>query len=214
MGALNTRQKILDASIRLFNINGIANVRLHHIADEIGISTGNLAYHFRNKSAIVDAVNENLYEEFLIIQEEYRTMPNLLDFDHQLAQYFAFIQKYPFFLLDIIEVKRNYPEISLKREIPVDQMIEQIRKRFDYNRQRGIMKDEPHPNVYNCLANTIWMLITFWVPQNVIRGGTDAVDLTHFKEIIWNQIYPHLTLKGVSEFEQLIRPVLTYEQKV
>ena len=41
-----TKQKIVHASIKLFNENGVANVRLQQIADEIGISVGNLAYHF------------------------------------------------------------------------------------------------------------------------------------------------------------------------
>jgi AcrR family transcriptional regulator len=38
-----TKQRIIEAAISLFNTNGIANVRLIQIADEAGISVGNLA---------------------------------------------------------------------------------------------------------------------------------------------------------------------------
>ena len=48
MDATGTKQKILDTSLELFNKNGISNVRLQQIADETGISLGNLAYHFNN----------------------------------------------------------------------------------------------------------------------------------------------------------------------
>ena len=92
MADLSTKEKILNASIRLFNENGLANVRLQQIASEIGISVGNLAYHFRNKEAILEAVAENLDVELSEILSSYRIYPNLIDFDNQLSKYFAFIK--------------------------------------------------------------------------------------------------------------------------
>jgi hypothetical protein len=56
MADLSTKQKILNTSIRLFNEDGMANVPLQQIAKEIGISPGNLAYHFKNKEAIIEAM--------------------------------------------------------------------------------------------------------------------------------------------------------------
>ena len=49
----NTKQKILNSAINLFNKKGLVNVRLQHIADESDISVGNLAYHFYSKKAII-----------------------------------------------------------------------------------------------------------------------------------------------------------------
>jgi len=42
-----TKQKILKQSLQLFNELGISNVSLRDIADEAGISVGNLQYHFK-----------------------------------------------------------------------------------------------------------------------------------------------------------------------
>src|SRR5690606_39711851 len=48
-----TRDRIVLESLALFNIQGERNVTTNHIAAHLGMSPGNLYYHFRNKQEII-----------------------------------------------------------------------------------------------------------------------------------------------------------------
>ena len=50
---MKTRDRILQASLEMFNEQGERNVSTNHIAANLAISPGNLYYHFSNKAEII-----------------------------------------------------------------------------------------------------------------------------------------------------------------
>ena len=60
----NRRELILTAALKLFNEQGSHKVTTNHIAKAIGISPGNLYYHFKNKEHIIRELLERLIRGF------------------------------------------------------------------------------------------------------------------------------------------------------
>lgn len=52
----DNRERILDAANRLFYIKGYNQTSFADVADEVGISKGNLHYHFRSKDDLLEAI--------------------------------------------------------------------------------------------------------------------------------------------------------------
>ena len=67
----DTKQKIIAVTIGLFNQYGFANVSLPHIAKELGISLGNLTYHFPKKDQLVWGIFDNFVEDLNSITKGY-----------------------------------------------------------------------------------------------------------------------------------------------
>ena len=67
---ITTVDRILDASLKLFNEQGFHRVPALRIAEALGISPGHLAYHFKNKRDILFTLFprlENALQEVLQI---------------------------------------------------------------------------------------------------------------------------------------------------
>lgn len=204
-----TKRRIVEAAIQLFNESGIANVRLQQIADEVGISIGNLAYHYNNKEAIVLAVCEQIGGDLRDILSEYQKLPNLLDFDRQLSKVFDFHQAYAFYYEDSSEIRRFYPSVKSQQETFGNKFMAQTAKRLDYHRQLGIVRPEPVAGLYGSIVRNIWLVVAFWPVQRRLFSQDPYVE-SHFKEAVWAQLFPHLTEAGAEQFRVLIQPSLTH----
>lgn len=59
----SNRERILEASIELFNREGVVAMTTNHIADHLSISPGNLYFHFRNKEEIIYELFKRMRDE-------------------------------------------------------------------------------------------------------------------------------------------------------
>jgi len=204
---MTTKEKIIESSISLFNQHGLVNVRLQQIADQTGISVGNLAYHYYSKEAIIIKIVTQLNELLEPIIDEQKKFPGLMDFDTQLARYYHLLMKYSFFFIDLLEIKRNYPKQYIVRKRITENITHQIHNWLLRNENDGILIKELRQDHYSIIAHTIWMIITFYLTRPIDHGSPEDSERV-FKEMVWSQILPHFTEAGRLEFDLLIERLL------
>ncbi|HNH35564.1 MAG TPA: TetR/AcrR family transcriptional regulator [Rhodocyclaceae bacterium] len=115
-----TRERILATALELFNRFGEPSVPAAAVADEMGISPGNLYYHFRSKDEIVEALFSAFraeIEDTLAAPE--RRPPHVEDVWLFLHLVFEAIWRYRFLYRDINDLlSRNRTlEVHFKRII-------------------------------------------------------------------------------------------------
>ncbi|MDJ0918122.1 MAG: TetR/AcrR family transcriptional regulator [Woeseiaceae bacterium] len=117
MARPNTRTRILVTSLVMFNEHGEANTTTNDIADETDISPGNLHYHFRKKSDLVDA----LIAEFQADVREVLQPPGQDESaqDSAIDEFWGFVQllievlaAYRFLIRDTETMVERYPQVA------------------------------------------------------------------------------------------------------
>lgn len=106
---MKTRDRILEAALNLFNVEGVAKVSTNRIADELGMSPGNLYYHFKSKEQIVEWLLRRLEGELAPFTQSSGTLTALDDVWLFLHLSFETIEKYRFIYTDIDYLLREFP---------------------------------------------------------------------------------------------------------
>ncbi len=78
---MNTKDKILEKSLELFNNQGVHSVGVRDIARSLEMSPGNMSYHFPKKEDVILALMEKMSEGNSVCFEAYgQKEPSLLSF--------------------------------------------------------------------------------------------------------------------------------------
>lgn len=170
--ARETRQRILDCSLAMFNTQGEPNVTTNHIADELEISPGNLYYHFRNKDDIIEQLFGG-YEQRIdtALAAPSGRLPELEDIWLQLHLVFECIWDYRFLYRDLVDI------LSRNRRLRI--RFARILKRADDSAhqvmrgltQSGVMRASAAE--LDAAATNILVIATFWLNYASVRGEKD-----------------------------------------
>jgi AcrR family transcriptional regulator len=200
---MKTRDKIIQASIVLFNEQGERNVTTNHIAAALGISPGNLYYHFRNKEDIILSIYEE-YARNLLIETMPEVSPDVKPLDAIILYMdvvFQAMMKFRFFY-------SNLPVLLAKNPLLHDKYVEVqgfIAQRVSElllslrNAKMMDFLDEDLPDIVSILrlVNTFWL--SFYQTQNNDNEINDAVFYQGVLKILVI-IQPYISDEAKNEF--------------
>ena len=104
----SNRERILDASVELFNHSGTVAVTTNHIAKHLKISPGNLYFHFRDKEEIVRELFHRLNAAIYAAWDAKSGLPP----DQFLANSFEVFWTYRFFHREMYHLRRQDPLLA------------------------------------------------------------------------------------------------------
>ena len=116
MASSNTRERILQTSLGLFNALGLAAVSTHRIAAELEISPGNLHYHFKAKQLIVERLFRRFEERLELLNASVGEVRAIDDLWLALHLRFEAIDAYRFIYRDMGFLSSEYPALGQRAQ--------------------------------------------------------------------------------------------------
>jgi len=170
-----TYYQVLSASADLFNEFGVESVSIYKVAEHLGISTGNLTYHFKRKKDLIEA-HIDVFDSQLI--EQIESFPRDASGEEYLAAYMAMLRlswDYRFLfnsaqyilqsdLVDLSRYERLIAHIAETFENHVEELI-----------RRGHMKPVRAPYSVVMLVDCVWWQWLGWLRVNQLKRPEDQV---------------------------------------
>ena len=192
---MEVKERIISEAIRLFNKSGFASVTLFELSQHLGMSRGNLTYHFKTKDTLLEAIVDDMLAKMEVQRSKSRQFPSFENLHNEVQLYFKFQKSYAFIFLDTTilnhkKVHRKIQELSI-------QSISDNKAAIAFAIQLENMHPEPFPGVYHNIAVTTWMLAFFWSAQKKIRNTDEDGE-----KMIWSLLVPYFTEKGIASFKK------------
>ncbi|MGL6072452.1 TetR/AcrR family transcriptional regulator [Craterilacuibacter sp.] len=160
---IKTYDKIVIESLKLFNEHGERAITTNHISAHLGISPGNLYYHFRNKEEIVFQIFRE-YDAFIHAQ---LTPPvgraiGPQDLSDYLDSIFKGMWNYRFLFDDLPGLLSRNPQLQAEYHASIGTglrpMMSSMLKGFAQSGLLAFSSDEE----IDQLAVNIWLVVKFW----------------------------------------------------
>lgn len=201
----DTKGRIIDTALKLFNLQGLSQVTLRTIAKEMEISQGNLNYHFKKREDIIEAIY------FRLVKEMDGSMSKMEHSEIHLELILAISTsimnnafKYRFFLLDFTQIMREHKTIKKHHSKLIAVRESETVGLFGLFAANGIMRKEELPNEYIHLYKRIQIFSDFWMASAEVENiKLEKKLIRKHLRIIMQSIYPYLTTKGKKQYKSL-----------
>jgi AcrR family transcriptional regulator len=195
----DTKTRILDAALALFNERGTANVTTNHIAESLSMSPGNLYYHYRNKAEIVRGLFARITAEWATnYAVPPGTMPSIQMMETIVAGNFEIQARYRFFFRDLTLLLNADPELAAAYEANRTGGIGNTKFLLNLFAEAGVLTPVGDNEALDDLAQLLWLVGDFWLVFKDTGGAEfSQADMEQGVRLFRRLLTPHL--KGNSK---------------
>ena len=198
---MGTKKKILAGALKLFNEGNTQAATTNHIAASLGMSPGNLHYHYKNREAIIAALYEAMKAQTELARD---ALPGSIGALHMHMMHLGRVYwEYRFFHRELLFLLSRDPE--LKARYIEDNLAHRERIICALTRlvENGCLK-VPYDNVLEQLADTTLLTTQFWIPfLETLGTPLDENRLEGMFRHVQGAMRPYLTPKGLKALAEL-----------
>lgn len=168
------KEKIIKASMKLFNQSGVHRITTNHIIDELKISPGTFYYHFKNKEEIIKNIFSRITSDFgelITSPADGSDFPGLVEMINRL---YSLYYKYRFFYYDISMILDR--DESLAEDYRNNYKVKaQMLRNFTMELENaGFLKKFSSSEEREIFIQNQWILTDFWLNFRKASFGTDS----------------------------------------
>jgi AcrR family transcriptional regulator len=197
-----TAQRILETALDLFNRFGEPNVSTTLVAAELNISPGNLYYHYPAKDELINRLYENYeaeLDELLNASEGVRDVEDAWFFMHSL---FELIWRHRFLYRDLNDLLSKNRLLETRFQAVLNNKVRAIRNLLAGMAGAGCLEIDPRE--VDALAQSMVVLLTYWLSYEYVRNPREALEPEHAQGAL---------LRGAQHTLHLLAPYLVPAQR-
>jgi len=204
----NTRQRILDAALVLFNERSPAQVTTAEIAEATGIAEGNLHYYFRKKADLLLALFEVFEAEAgsVAARDLGGDNPPLKAYVDYQRDWFRLMWTHRWLYRDTASLYSIAPEMRARAHALSSRAQRLVRSVFQQMIRSGVLRASAD-EAEHLLAN-VWIVSLYWIDYLRFTSGREALGQGDFawgyKQVLalYSQL---LTAQGKVLFQDALR---------
>ena len=186
---MDTKERILTTALRLYNQRGVNAITSRHIAAEMGISGGNLHYHFPHTEDVILALYERLAAGFDDIMQTAGTATIATFADRS----FRLMYDYRFIFLHFVEIARRIPAVQQHYETLTRRREKEFLALFGRLVTEGVFRNDLPDSVWAALVTQFFIVGDFWLSNNELTGGLKGeAAVTHYRDMFLQTLIPYL----------------------
>jgi len=206
-----TAERILETALDLFNRFGERNVSTTAVAGHLGISAGNLYYHYPAKEDIVNALCERYVAslaELLPAGREVRDVEAAWFFLHSL---FERLWQYRFLYRDLNDLLARNRTLEARFRLVAADKARALGELLAAMRSAGAMQIDP--DEIDPTATSMMVVLTYWIsfefvrdPHHALEDGSEAQALVRGARHVLHLLAPYLEPGQRRHLLDMVRP--------
>jgi len=200
---MKTRDRIIQKAVELYNEYSASEISNNRIAAEMGISPGNLHYHFKNKESIIREIYKILFYKMDKIWYEpafYGSEEGLIDYFYELSR---LLYEYRFCYFELNVLLKNDPELKEEYALRSERIQQQMKNLYHSYVDAGIMKNIGSEEDEKYVVENAWIVGLMWITYaDMIHKKLNSDIIHESVRHIYYIIRPYMTPKSGRRIEE------------